>query len=93
MELFGYLCSPLCRAKADSHGLDIPVYEGLGRVCPRLVPGGIALVDDCPPKHSWAGARVGYERFVHEQRLPEEYFMDMGIVHGRALPSRGASPE
>jgi len=73
--------------------LDIPVYEGLGRVCPRLVPGGIALVDDCPPKHSWAGARVGYERFVHEQRLPEEYFMDMGIVHGRALPSRGASPE
>jgi hypothetical protein len=28
MELFGYLCSPLCKAKAESHGLDIPVFEG-----------------------------------------------------------------
>jgi hypothetical protein len=27
MEVFGYLCSPLCRAKANSHGLDVPVYE------------------------------------------------------------------
>ncbi len=28
MELFGYVCSPLCKAKADSHGIAIPVYEG-----------------------------------------------------------------
>src|SRR5216684_3604232 len=28
MELFGYLCSPLCRAKANSHGIEVPVYEG-----------------------------------------------------------------
>jgi hypothetical protein len=28
MQLFGYACSPLCRAKADSHGIKIPVYEG-----------------------------------------------------------------
>ena len=28
MELFGYVCSPLCKAKADSHGIEIPVYEG-----------------------------------------------------------------
>ncbi len=28
MELFGYLCSPLCRAKANSHGIQVPVYEG-----------------------------------------------------------------
>lgn len=26
MELFGYFCSPLCKAKADSHGLKVPVY-------------------------------------------------------------------
>jgi hypothetical protein len=26
MELFGYVCSPLCKAKADSHGLSVPVY-------------------------------------------------------------------
>jgi len=28
MELFGYVCSPLCKAKADSHGIDVPVFEG-----------------------------------------------------------------
>ncbi|HWX21449.1 MAG TPA: PQQ-binding-like beta-propeller repeat protein [Candidatus Binatia bacterium] len=28
MELFGYVCSPLCKAKADSHGIEVPVYEG-----------------------------------------------------------------
>ena len=27
MELFGYVCSPLCKAKADSHGIKIPIYE------------------------------------------------------------------
>ena len=28
MELFGYVCSPLCKGKAQSHGIDIPVYAG-----------------------------------------------------------------
>jgi hypothetical protein len=28
MELFGYVCSPLCKAKADSHGIDVPVFAG-----------------------------------------------------------------
>ena len=28
MALFGYLCSPLCKAKADSHGLKVPIYAG-----------------------------------------------------------------
>jgi hypothetical protein len=28
MELFGYVCSPLCKAKAGSHGITLPVYEG-----------------------------------------------------------------
>src|ERR1043166_6936841 len=28
MELFGYVCSPLCKAKADSHGIQVPVYAG-----------------------------------------------------------------
>jgi hypothetical protein len=28
MELFGYVCSPLCRAKADSNGIKIPVFAG-----------------------------------------------------------------
>ena len=60
--------------------LEVPVYEGLRRICPRLVPGGAVLVDDCPPGHSWPGARVGYSRFVAEHHLPERYFMGMGII-------------
>jgi hypothetical protein len=28
MELFGYLCSPLCKAKAEAQGIDVPVFEG-----------------------------------------------------------------
>jgi hypothetical protein len=28
MELFGYVCSPLCKAKAESHGIAVPVYAG-----------------------------------------------------------------
>src|SRR5437667_132118 len=32
MELFGYVCSPLCRAKAASHGIAVPIYEGQSSV-------------------------------------------------------------
>ena len=28
MELFGYVCSPLCRAKAEARGINIPVFQG-----------------------------------------------------------------
>ena len=27
MELFGYVCSPLCKARATSNGIEIPYYE------------------------------------------------------------------
>jgi hypothetical protein len=28
MEMFGYVCSPLCRARATANGLNVPVYAG-----------------------------------------------------------------
>jgi len=28
MELFGYLCSPFCKTKAEALGIDVPVYAG-----------------------------------------------------------------
>ncbi len=28
MELFGYLCSPLCKGKAEAHGIKVPVFAG-----------------------------------------------------------------
>jgi hypothetical protein len=51
MELFGYVCSPLCRAKADSHGIDVPVFAGQKSVAEArlwrrtgLIAGGITAV-------------------------------------------------
>ncbi|MDP8911014.1 MAG: class I SAM-dependent methyltransferase [Actinomycetota bacterium] len=67
--------------------LEVPVYEGLRRMHPRLVPGGTILVDDCPPGHNWPGARIGYSRFVSEHDLPERYFMGMGVVDAPARAS------
>lgn len=32
MALFGYVCSPLCKAKAESRGITLPVYEGQASV-------------------------------------------------------------
>jgi O-methyltransferase len=60
--------------------LEVPVYEGLRRLQPRLVAGGVLLVDDCPEGYNWPGARVGYKRFVDDRGLDEEYFMGMGLV-------------
>ena len=60
--------------------LELPIYEGLRRVVPRLVDGGIVLVDDCPESTTWAGARAGYRRFVADRGLPERYFMGLGLV-------------
>ena len=51
MELFGYVCSPLCKAKADSHGIDVPVFAGQKSVAEArlwrrtgLIAGGITAV-------------------------------------------------
>jgi O-methyltransferase len=62
--------------------LAIPIHEGLRKVYPRIVPGGIILVDDCEEegKTDWAGALVGYRRFVEEAGLPERYDAGFGII-------------
>lgn len=44
MELFGYVCSPHCRAKADLQGLEIPVYAGRKSEVERNHWGQIGLV-------------------------------------------------
>ncbi len=64
--------------------LDVPVYEALARVVPRLSPGGIVLVDDCGEDDDYAGARAGYSRFVRERESLERYFMGMGVIESSA---------
>ncbi len=63
-----------------------PVYQGLRRVVPRLVPGGIVLVDDCPENTSWAGARVGYRHWCAEAGVAESYRFGFGVVEA-AVPA------
>jgi O-methyltransferase len=60
--------------------LDVPVYEGLRRIYPRLLEGGTILVDDCSESEDWRGPRIAYQRFVSEHELPERYFMGMGVL-------------
>lgn len=60
--------------------LELPIYHGATKLFPRLAPGGIILVDDCPEGYDWVGARQGYQRFVRENALPETYLFGMGII-------------
>ena len=60
--------------------LYVPVFEGLRRLFPRVQRGGVLLVDDCPEGTTWAGARIGYRRFVQAQGLPERYLFGMGVA-------------
>lgn len=60
-----------------------PTYRGLQRFWPRLVPGGIIYVDDCPEGYDWK-ARVGYSRFCAENGLAERYEYGFGVVERSA---------
>jgi O-methyltransferase len=44
--------------------LAVPIREGLAKVRPLMVPGGVMLVDDCDEGTDWRGARVGYEEYM-----------------------------
>ncbi|NRA34119.1 MAG: class I SAM-dependent methyltransferase, partial [Polyangiaceae bacterium] len=67
----------LCLLDVD---LEVPTYAGLQRLAPRLAPGGVILVDDCPEETDWKGARIGYERYMAEAGLTPQYTMGMGIL-------------
>jgi O-methyltransferase len=67
--------------------LEVPTYEGLRRVMSRLSPSGLVLVDDCNERSEWTGAKRGYQRFVHDHGLPEEYHFGMGVARIQPLLS------
>ena len=60
-----------------------PTLSGLRRAVPRLVPGGIALVDDCGEGGRTAGWRAGegYSQFCREMEIQETFDAGFGIVH------------
>ena len=62
--------------------LEQPTYAALEKIYPRLVSGGVILVDDCSDEvsNSFRGARIGYRRFVSDRGLPEQYRFGMGAI-------------
>lgn len=60
--------------------LALPIEAGLEKIVPKLVAGGIALVDDCDDGTAWKGAKVGYQRYCNTHGLPERYEAGFGIV-------------
>lgn len=73
MALFGWVCSPLCKNKAESQGIAIPEYEGLNSVADRrewrkvgrnalAIAGGVAFVLGIWIWYAWFGSapRVSY---------------------------------
>jgi O-methyltransferase len=74
-----HLLSPKYMAVLLDIDLADPTYEALHRFWPRLSPGGIIYVDDCPENYEWK-ARVGYQRFCQDIGVAEEYSYGLGIV-------------
>lgn len=60
--------------------LEQPVHDALDAVFPRMVPGGVILVDDCPETSSWVGARRGYATWARGRGRPEVYRFGFGVV-------------
>ncbi len=60
--------------------LAVPIEAGLRKIWPRLVPGGVILVDDCDAETDWRGAQQGYQRFCADQRLEEHYEAGFGVL-------------
>jgi hypothetical protein len=59
-----------------------PIHESLKRIYPRMVRGGIVLVDDCArgEQSGWKGADIGYQRFLEEMNLPANYEAGFGVI-------------
>jgi len=56
-----------------------PIFNALSRIYPRLVSGGVIIVDDCDDETLYK-ARIGYDRFIKEQGLSSEIKFGKGIV-------------
>jgi hypothetical protein len=69
--------------------LAVPVEAGLRKVWPRMIAGGIVLVDDCEEDTDWRGARHGYSRFCAGLGLEESYEAGFGVLRKPNLGTSG----
>jgi O-methyltransferase len=57
-----------------------PIRASLDALYPRMAPGGVILVDDCPEVTSWVGARQEYLRWVVEHGLEPDFAFGFGRI-------------
>jgi predicted O-methyltransferase YrrM len=66
-----------------------PVKAGLQRIYPRMVPGGIIVVDDVADNGAFDGAHQAYIEFMHAQGLESDMRLrKLGVVR---LPRLGTA--
>ncbi len=91
MELFGYVCSPLCRGKAESQGIAVPVYAGQrsvveARAWRRTVRVSAALAVVVLAAlgawfwYAWFGS---VPRAVYAVRFPERSYSGQSAFYGK----------
>ena len=64
--------------------LSDPIRRGLHKLWPLMSPGGVILVDDCPPNSDWK-AKIGVDEFSRETGIPVEYKFGLGILSKPAV--------
>jgi hypothetical protein len=91
MQLFGYVCSPLCKARADSRGIHVPVYAGqrslvearrwrrIGWAATAL---GVAILG-MVGFWVWYAAFGSKPRVVFSVRFPQPAFAGQSLVSGK----------
>ena len=91
MELFGYVCSPLCKGKAEAQGIEIPVYAGQKSVVEArawrrtfrvtaAICGVVAAVVGAWFWYAWFGS---VPRTVWSVRFPERSYSGQSAFCGK----------
>jgi predicted O-methyltransferase YrrM len=57
-----------------------PVRCALDILYPKLMPGGAILIDDCPEKSSWVGARPAVVKWAAERGVVAEFDYGFGRI-------------
>src|ERR1035441_10630875 len=101
MELFGYVCSPLCKGKAEAQGIEIPVYAGQksvveARAWRRIfrvtaaICGVVAAVVGAWFWYAWFGS---VPRTVWSVRFPERSYSGQSAFCGKDQIDRMSTRE
>ena len=78
------LPNPICVCLLDVD-IEVPIYEGLKKIYPRLSNGGAIIIDDCSENNAYRGARIGYEKFCDEYDIQPIFEFGAGVLRKRGI--------